>query len=71
MANRQRKKRNKVYTGEDAKVVQPTVHRYQAVNRSALGEWWQKRKKIVKNTSLYGGGFVFIVLLIISAITSH
>ena len=70
MANRQRKKRNKAYTGADAKVEQPTIHRYQAENRSALSAWWLKRKKIVKNVGLYGGGFVVIILLIIEAFSA-
>lgn len=45
--SRTHKKRNKPYTGEDA-VKPPTVHRYQAVVRSPLGEWWQDNKRRFK-----------------------
>ena len=47
------KKRTKRYHGEDAKRTVPTssepiVHRYEAVERSRLGEWWQPRKKLFR-----------------------
>lgn len=45
--SKNRKKRNKPYTGADAAPTGPTVHRYVAVQRSPLGEWWQAHKKAV------------------------
>jgi hypothetical protein len=47
------KKRTKRYQGEDAKrtapvTSEPVVHRYEAVERSKLGEWWQPRKKLFR-----------------------
>jgi len=48
------KKRTKRYSGEDAKHLQTpvdmqqNVHRYQAVQRSKLGQWWHEKKRIVK-----------------------
>ena len=47
------KKRTKRYHGEDAKRTtpvssEPVVHRYEAVERSRLGEWWQPRKKLFR-----------------------
>jgi hypothetical protein len=45
--SKNRKKRNKPYTGVDAAPAGPTVHRYVAVQRSPLGEWWHTRKKAV------------------------
>lgn len=56
------KKRTKRYHGEDAKVPtttsEPIVHRYEAVERSAAGEWWHSHKRIVKVISYTGGGLV-------------
>lgn len=47
------KKRTKRYQGEDAKQPggissAPVVHRYEAVERSRLSEWWQPRKKLFR-----------------------
>jgi hypothetical protein len=37
---KQKKKRNKVYTGADASVTRPTVTRISAENRNGLQQWW-------------------------------
>lgn len=64
MMSRKHKKRNKPYTGMDATPSQPTVHRYTAVVRSPLGEWWIGHKRAVKIISLIVGGvLVFGYLL--------
>ena len=60
MAKKQ-KKRNKVYRGADAKAAAPTVTRISAVNRSALGQWWFDRKKVLKPILIA----VAVVLIII------
>jgi hypothetical protein len=54
--SRTKKKRNKPYTGIDATPSQPVVHRYSAVVRSPISEWWVEHKKAVKIVSLVGGG---------------
>lgn len=62
--SRQKKKRNKPYTGADAAPSQPVVHRYSAVVRSPLNQWWVDHKKQVKLISYIGGGvLVFGYLL--------
>lgn len=58
--SRKHKKRNKPYTGEDA-AKPPTVHRYQAVTRSPLGEWWQDHKRRFKIGAIVAG-VVFLVV---------
>lgn len=58
--SKNRKKRNKPYTGADAAPAQPVVHRYVAVQRSPLGEWWHTRKKAII-LSLKIGGVVLVV----------
>lgn len=45
--SKKQKKRNKPYTGIDAVPSQPVVHKYVAVQRSPLGEWWHARKKAI------------------------
>jgi len=48
MANKQKKKRNKVYTGADAAITRPTVTRISAVHRSKPGQWWHDHKRIAR-----------------------
>jgi hypothetical protein len=63
------KKRTKRYQGEDAKrtnttVSAPVVHRYEAVERSKFGEWFQPRKRALTLLGkIVGGGAVGIILL--------
>ncbi len=66
-----KKKRNKTYTGPDAKVSQtPAVHKYTAVERSKLSEWYQPRKTIIKRIAVYGGGGLVVIVLLFEAIRS-
>lgn len=63
------KKRNKPYTGPDAKAPgQPTVTRYKAVVRSPLGEWWQSRKRVVKIIAGVVAVAAILVWLVVEAI---
>lgn len=53
MGSRRNKKRTKRYAGEDAKHLQPaetqtSVHRYEAVDRGRIGQWWFEKKRTVK-----------------------
>jgi hypothetical protein len=66
------KKRTKRYQGEDAKrpavaSSEPVVHRYEAVERSRVSEWWQPRKKLFRLgaiiTAVAGGGIWLIIEL--------
>jgi hypothetical protein len=45
--SKQKKKRNKPYTGRDAAST-PTVHRYTAVAKSPTREWWDDHKRLIK-----------------------
>lgn len=62
------KKRNKPYTGADAKTQSPVVHRYQAVQRSKFGEWWHERKRAIKFISIAVGVVVLLVWLVFELI---
>ena len=48
MANKVKKKRNKQYRGADAALTKPSVTRISAANRSAAGQWWFERKRVLK-----------------------
>ena len=60
MANKQKKKRNKVYRGADASVTRPSVTRISAVHRSKPAQWWFDHKRIARP--------VIIAVLVIAAI---
>ncbi|UTX51525.1 hypothetical protein KI440_01035 [Candidatus Saccharibacteria bacterium TM7i] len=64
MANKQKKKRTKVYQGVDAATTRPTVTRITAANRSKFGQWWFERKKIVKPIAIATLVIAVIVWLI-------
>ncbi len=67
-----KKKRNKKYQGEDAKQnapsVEPTIHRYEAVQRTALGEWWQTKKRFARPVAITAGIAIVIAWLIVEVI---
>jgi hypothetical protein len=69
MSNRS-KKRTKRYQGEDAKrsnvpAAEPVVHRYEAVERSRVGEWWNSKKRVVRVGAIITGVAVGGVWLIV------
>ena len=63
------KKRTKRYQGEDAKhrVVssEPVVHRYEAVERSKLGEWLRPKKRFAKIGAIAAAGITGITWLLV------
>lgn len=62
------KKRNKVYRGKDAKPQGPVIHRYEAINRGPIKEWWHDHKKQVKIVSYIVGGVIIFVWLLIELV---
>ncbi len=65
---KQKKKRNKVYTGADAAIARPIVTRITAANRSKLGQWWFDRKRILKPILITSGVVVVVIVLIIEIV---
>lgn len=63
-----KKKRNKSYTGKDAAVVKPVITKIKAVNRSKVGQWWFEKKKIIKPIAKFTSITVFIILIILEII---
>lgn len=49
---KQKKKRNKRYTGEDAAMTCPSITRVQAVDRGRVGQWWFEKKRTVKISAI-------------------
>ena len=49
---KQKKKRNKIYTGPDAAMTRPSVTRVQAVSRSRPAQWWYDRKRVIKPVAI-------------------
>lgn len=60
-----KKKRTKRYQGADAAVQGPVVHRYEAVERSRLGQWWYDHKARARIA-----GIIVAVVLVITLIVS-
>jgi hypothetical protein len=65
MANKQKKKRNKVYTGVDAAIERPVVTRISAVNRSRIGQWWFDHKKVARPILITAAIVIGVTWLII------
>ena len=65
---KQKKKRNKAYTGADAAVTRPVITRISAANRSKIGQWWFDRKRVLKPVLITTGIILLIVWLIIELV---
>ena len=68
MANKQKKKRNKQYTGSNAAMTRPSVTKITAANRSKIGQWWFERKKVVKPIAITVAVAAVIIWLIFELI---
>ena len=60
---KQKKKRNKKYSGMDATSQRPKVTRIIATNRSELSQWFFDRKKLIRTIGM--AGLVAIALIIV------
>ena len=65
---KQKKKRNKVYTGVDAKITRPSVTRVTAVKRNRFQQWWLDNKRIAKPVLIAAGIALVVVWLIVELI---
>lgn len=63
-----KKKRNKTYTGVDAAITKPVITKISAVNRSKPAQWWFDNKKIAKPVLIASGVVIFIVIIIIEIV---
>ena len=67
---KQKKKRNKKYTGTDAAVIRPSITRVEAVNRNKLSQWWFDHKRIAKPVLITAVVIIIVVWLIVELIRS-
>lgn len=65
---KQKKKRNKVYSGANAAKTRLVVTRIQAANRGKVSQYWFERKKILKPILITGTVIIAIVILLIELI---
>lgn len=65
---KQKKKRNKVYTGSDAAITRPVVTRISAVNRNKVSQWWFDHKRIAKPVLIASGVVLALVILIVEIV---
>jgi len=69
MANKQKKKRNKAYTGVDAALTRPVVTKISAVNRNRVSQWWFEHKKIARPIIIASIVVAVIAILIVQLVT--
>ena len=63
-----KKKRNKIYTGAEAAITKPIITHITAANRSKIGQWWFDNKKVAKPILIAIGVVAFIVVMIIEIV---
>lgn len=63
-----KKRRNKAYSGADAADKKPVIHRYVAVQRSPLQEWWLEKKRPLKIGGTIVGILTFLGWIMYEAI---
>lgn len=61
---KQKKKRNKQYTGSGASIKQPSVTKLVAANRHPIHQWWVEKKQFAKPALIAGGVVIVIVWLL-------
>lgn len=58
--SKQKKKRNKAYTGAGSNAVRPKTIRVEAVQRNRAQLWWHERKRVLKPV-LIGTAIVVVI----------
>lgn len=66
--SKQKKKRNKAYTGSGAAQARPAVTRIAAVNRSKYGQWWYDHKRMVRMIAIPVAILFALIILIIGLV---
>ena len=61
--SKQKKKRNKPYRGQDAKITRPTIVRVSAEQRGPLKQWWVEHKRAAKPLGIIVAILLAIILL--------
>ena len=66
--SKNKKKRNKAYTGVDAAMTQPVITKISAVNRSKPTQWWFDHKKFAKPALIASGVVIFVIIIVVEII---
>ncbi len=62
--SKQKKKRNKPYTGAGSTAVRPQTIRVEAVQRNRAQLWWHERKRVLKPVLITAGIVTIIAYLL-------
>jgi hypothetical protein len=62
---KQKKKRNKAYTGAGASLSRPTITRVNAVKRNGLQRWWFDNKRLARPVLIAAGVIIVAVWLLV------
>lgn len=65
---KQKKKRTKKYTGQDAAVTRPTITRVTAVKRNKAQLWWLERRRFLRPTLITIAVAAAIIWLVIELV---
>jgi hypothetical protein len=71
---KQKKKRNKVYTGVDAAITRPVITHISAANRNKVSQWWFDHKRIARPvviTVLIAIVVIFIIVELVHVLSGH
>lgn len=66
--SKNKKKRNKKYSGVNAAISQPVITRIEAVNRNKVSQYWFDHKKVAKPVLIASGVIAFLIILIFQII---
>lgn len=62
---KQKKKRNKAYTGADAAVTRPVITRITAANRNKPAQWWFEHKRAARPILITSGIAIAVIVIVI------
>lgn len=65
---KQKKKRNKAYSGTDASITRPIITHISANNRGKASQWWFDRKRVLKPVLITGLVLIIVIWLIFELI---
>ena len=65
---KQKKKRSKPYTGQDAAMDKPSVTRISAANRNKVQQWWFDNKRIAKPVAIAVAVAIVVIWLLVELI---
>lgn len=66
---KQKKKRNKKYSGADSAIKRPTVTKITAANRSAVSQWFFEKRQFLRPVLVVVGIAILIVIIVAGIIS--